>query len=71
MDTLLSRIRHTTCTSVVGLRRTFLGLLFLSTGVMKFAVPSTRNASSGQLIEADVSKVGLFRTREASRTQYI
>ncbi len=49
---LLSRIRHTSSSSAVGLCRTFLGLLFLSTGVMKFAVPSLRNAFSGQLTEA-------------------
>ncbi len=52
MDTLLSRIRHTSCSRAVGLCRAFLGLLFLSTGVMKFAVPSLRNAFSGQLTEA-------------------
>ncbi|MEE9219896.1 MAG: DoxX family protein, partial [Acidobacteriota bacterium] len=38
--------------SAVGLCRGFLGLLFLSTGVMKFALPSLRNAFSGQLTEA-------------------
>ena len=49
---LLSRIRVTHHSRAVGLCRTFLGLLFLSTGVMKFAVPSLRNAFSGQLAEA-------------------
>ncbi len=52
MGALLNRIRHTSCSSAVGLCRAFLGLLFLSTGVMKFAVPSLRNAFSGQLTEA-------------------
>ncbi len=52
MGVLLSRIQHTSRSSAVGLCRIFLGLLFLSTGVMKFAVPSLRNAFSGQLIEA-------------------
>ncbi len=52
MDALLSRVRHTRCSNAVGLCRALLGLLFLSTGVMKFAVPSLRNAFSGQLTEA-------------------
>ena len=52
MDALLSRIRHTSRNNVVGLCRALLGLLFLSTGVMKFVVPSLRNAFSGQLTEA-------------------
>ncbi len=52
MGTLSSRIRHTSCSRAVGLCRALLGLLFLSTGVMKFAVPSLRNAFSGQLAEA-------------------
>ncbi len=52
MDALLSRVRHTRCSSAVGSCRALLGLLFLSTGVMKFAVPSLRSAFSGQLTEA-------------------
>ena len=52
MGALLSRVRHTRCSNAVGLCRALLGLLFLSTGVMKFAVPSLRNAFSGQLTEA-------------------
>ncbi len=52
MDALLSRVRHTRCSNAVGLCRALLGLLFLSTGVMKFGVPSLRNAFSGQLTEA-------------------
>ena len=52
MGALLSRVRHTRCSNAVGLCRALLGLLFLSTGVMKFAVPSRRNAFSGQLTEA-------------------
>ena len=52
MGALLSRIRHTNRSSVVGLCRGLMGLLFLSTGVMKLAVPSLRNAFSGQLTEA-------------------
>ena len=52
MGVLLSRIRHTSCSSAVGSCRVLLGLLFLSTGLMKFVVPSLRNAFSGQLAEA-------------------
>ncbi len=52
MGAILSRIRLTSRSSAVGLCRAYLGLLFLSTGVMKFAVPSLRNAFSGQLTEA-------------------
>jgi len=52
MGTLSSHIRHTSCSRAVGLCRALLGLLFLSTGVMKFVVPSLRNAFSGQLAEA-------------------
>jgi uncharacterized membrane protein YphA (DoxX/SURF4 family) len=54
MDALLSRIRHTNRNSAVGLCRALLGLLFLSTGMMKVAVPSLRNAFSGQLTEAAI-----------------
>lgn len=52
MGALLSRIRHTGRSRVVGLCRALLGLIFLSTGVMKFAVPSLRDAFAGQLTEA-------------------
>ena len=52
MDTVLIRIRRTSDSKVAGSCRVFLGLLFLSTGVMKFAVPSLRAAFSGQLTEA-------------------
>ena len=52
MGALLSRIRHTRRSSAVGSSRILLGVLFLSTGVMKFTVPSLRSAFSGQLAEA-------------------
>lgn len=52
MSDLLVRIRHTRPSAAVGLCRLFLGLLFTSTGVMKFVVPSLRDAFSGQLMEA-------------------
>jgi uncharacterized membrane protein YphA (DoxX/SURF4 family) len=52
MNAISSRIRHTSCNSIAGLCRALLGFLFLSTGVMKFVVPSLRSAFSGQLAEA-------------------
>ncbi len=52
MGAFLSGVRHTSCSSSTGICRALLGLLFLSTGVMKFAVPSLRNAFAGQLTEA-------------------
>ena len=52
MGDLLSRIRHTRRDIAVGSCRIILGFLFLSTGVMKFTVPSLRNAFSGQLSES-------------------
>ena len=52
MGAVLSRIRYTTPNNAAGACRVLLGLLFLSTGVMKFVVPTLRNAFSGQLTEA-------------------
>lgn len=52
MGALLSRIRHTRPSTAVGSSRIFLGLLFLSTGLMKLAVPRLRDAFSGQLTGA-------------------
>lgn len=52
MGALLQRIRHTKPSSAVGLVRVTVGLLFLSTGIMKIAVPSLRIAFAGQLSEA-------------------
>jgi uncharacterized membrane protein YphA (DoxX/SURF4 family) len=52
MAALLSRIRRTRRSAAVGSSRILLGLLFLSTGVMKFTVPGLRDAFSGQLTEA-------------------
>jgi len=49
---LLSRVRQTSRSAAAGSCRLFLGLLFLSTGVMKFAVPGLRSAFSGQLTAA-------------------
>lgn len=52
MDALLIRLRTTKASKVAGSIRFFLGLLFLSTGLMKLVVPTLRNAFSGQLAEA-------------------
>jgi uncharacterized membrane protein YphA (DoxX/SURF4 family) len=52
MSTLLRRIRRTNRSNAAGICRALLGMLFLSTGVMKFAVPNLREAFSGQLTAA-------------------
>jgi uncharacterized membrane protein YphA (DoxX/SURF4 family) len=54
MSTLLTRIQHTNSSSLAGILRLLLGLLFLSTGVMKLVVPSLRDAFSGQLAGAEL-----------------
>ncbi len=52
MDAILNRIRQTSRTNAVGICRILLGLLFLSTGVMKLVAPGLRSAFSGQLAES-------------------
>ncbi len=52
MREFMIRMQHTSRSTVVGVCRVMLGLLFLSSGVMKFAVPALRNAFSGQLTAA-------------------
>ena len=54
MSTLLTRIQHTNSSRLAGVLRLLLGLLFLSTGVMKLVVPSLRDAFSGQLAGAEL-----------------
>ena len=54
MNGMLARLRQTRASYSAGAIRIFLGLLFLSTGVMKFAVPDLRSAFSGQLAAADI-----------------
>ena len=49
---LFARTRHTRPSGALGLCRLLLGLLFASTGLMKFVVPSLREAFSGQLAAA-------------------
>lgn len=52
-DTLIT-LRQTRAGSYAAAIRILLGLLFLSTGVMKFAVPDLRAAFSGQLTAAGI-----------------
>lgn len=54
MSTLLTRVQHTNSSSPAGVIRLLLGLLFLSTGVMKLVVPGLRDAFSGQLAGAEL-----------------
>ena len=54
MNDLLARLRQTRASHSAGGIRIFLGLLFLSTGIMKFAVPDLRAAFSGQLVAASI-----------------
>ena len=54
MNGMLTRLRQTQASYSAGVIRIFLGMLFLSTGVMKFAVPDLRSAFSGQLIAAGI-----------------
>lgn len=51
---ILSRLRQTRASNSAAAIRILLGLLFLSTGVMKFAVPDLREAFSGQLTAAGI-----------------
>lgn len=52
--TLLTRARQTRASHSAAAIRLVLGLLFLSTGVMKFVVPELRSAFSGQLAAANI-----------------
>ncbi len=54
MKDTLTGLRHTRASAFAGAIRILLGLLFLSTGVMKFAVPDLRAAFSGQLTAAAI-----------------
>ena len=54
MNDPLTKIRQTRASKSAGAIRILLGLLFLSTGVMKFAVPNLRAAFSGQLTAAEI-----------------
>ncbi len=54
MKDTLTRLRRTRASAFAGAIRILLGLLFLSTGVMKFAVPDLRVAFSDQLTAAAI-----------------
>ncbi len=54
MTPALAKLRQTRASNSAAAIRILLGLLFLSTGVMKFAVPELRAAFSGQLTAAGI-----------------
>ncbi|MCI0358791.1 MAG: DoxX family protein [Planctomycetaceae bacterium] len=54
MNDVLTKLRQTRDSNSATAIRLLLGVLFLSTGVMKFAVPELRAAFSGQLAEAGI-----------------
>lgn len=54
MNDTLTKLRQTRASNSAAAIRILLGLLFLSTGVMKFAVPDLRTAFSGQLTAAGI-----------------
>ena len=54
MNDTLTKLRQTRASNSAAAIRILLGLLFLSTGVMKFAVPDLRAAFSGQLTAAGI-----------------
>ena len=54
MNETLTSLRKTRDSYYAGAIRIFLGILFLMTGAMKFAVPELREAFSGQLAAAGI-----------------
>ena len=54
MGEIVYRLRSTESSSVLGVIRIMLGVLFLMTGIMKLVVPMLWEAWSGQLIAADL-----------------
>ena len=54
MNDTCTKLRQTRASNSAAAIRILLGLLFLSTGVMKFAVPDLRAAFSGQLTAAGI-----------------
>ena len=54
MNGILTKVRQTRASRSAAAVRILLGLLFLSTGVMKFAVPELRAAFAGQLTVAGI-----------------
>jgi uncharacterized membrane protein YphA (DoxX/SURF4 family) len=54
MNDTLTKLRQTRASNSAAAIRILLGLLFLATGVMKFAVPELRAAFSGQLTASGI-----------------
>jgi len=54
MDRLVTTLRRTHTSKVVAVVRLLLGLLLVSTGLMKLLVPELREAFSGQLTQAAI-----------------
>lgn len=54
MKNVLQLIRRTRYNKTAGVIRIIIGLIILSTGVMKFVVPMLWNAWSGQLTQANI-----------------
>ena len=54
MHTDLSNLRSTKADVVLGGTRIFLGMMFFSTGIMKYTVPMLWEAWSGQLTHANI-----------------
>jgi putative oxidoreductase len=54
MNNQLTMLRQTRASNWASAIRILLGVLFLSTGIMKFAVPGLRAAFSGQLMAAGI-----------------
>lgn len=54
MNDTLTKLRQTRASNSAAAIRILLGLLFMSTGIMKFAVPGLRAAFSGQLTAAGI-----------------
>jgi len=54
MKNILQKIRSTKYDKIAGVIRIMIGMIILSTGVMKLLVPMLWNAWSGQLIQANI-----------------
>jgi uncharacterized membrane protein YphA (DoxX/SURF4 family) len=54
MNEFLTKVRQTRNSKSAAAIRILLGVLFLMTGIMKFAVPHLREAFSGQLVAAGI-----------------
>lgn len=54
MENIIKKIRRTKYSKTVGMIRIMIGIIILSTGVMKPLVPTLWNAWSGQLTQANI-----------------